>query len=76
MDIFASRAERDKQYKLQSLAPKIVKSYPGDIVCLECIGGVMRGVAPTRAALQQVFKRTDINPALKKSLAKKKKKRR
>ena len=76
MDIFASRAERDKQYKLQSLAPKIVKSYPGDIVCLECIGGVMRGVAPTREELQRVYQKPDINPALKKSLAKKKKKRR
>ena len=76
MDIFASRAERDKQYKLQGLAPKIVKSYPGEIVCLECIGGGMRGVAPTRAELQRVYQKPDINPALKKSLAKKRRKRR
>ena len=70
MDIFASRAERAKQYKLQSLAPKIVKSYPA------LHGYLNREVAPTRRALQQVFKRTDITPALKKSLAKKRRKRR
>ena len=68
MDIFASRAERAKQYKLQSLAPKIVKSYPA------LHGYLNREDAPTLRALKQVFKRTDITPALKKSLAKKKKK--
>ena len=70
MDIFGSRAERLKQYKLQSLAPKIVKSYPA------LHGYLNKEVAPTRKALQQVFQRTDINPALKKSVAKKRRKSR
>ena len=71
MDIFEGRSAREKQYELQSLAPRIVKSYPA------MHGYLNRQVIPSRAALQQnlqVKPQVELTPALKKKLAKKKRK--